>query len=115
MSTIGLPEAWGFCGCANEDAIRLLRDILRMMAEEGPPMGDYSRPEMVKARDQWTRYHIAARQKLAGGSAQWELFMHYVDKMGWSEHGGGINSSWLTPAGDEALATLNKLDLKDPN
>lgn len=115
MSIIGLPEDWGFCGCANEGALRLLRDILAKMAEEGPPRGDYSKPELVKAHDEWIRGHIEAREKLAGGPAQWELFMHYIDKMGWSEHGGGINSSWLTQSGKDALETLRGLDLGDPN
>jgi hypothetical protein len=112
---INLPDSWGFCGCANEDAIRLLRDILRKMDEKGPPMGSFSVPGSVERQNAWIREHIESRHKLAGGSAQWELFMHYIDKMGWSEHGGGINSSWLTPAGDEALRVLNGLDLEDPN
>lgn len=105
MSVIALPEDWGFCGCANEDALRLLRDILRKMAEKPPGLGNI----------EWSRRHVAEREKLAGGPAQWELFMHYVDKMGWSEHGGGINSAWLTKSGEEALETLRGLDLEDPN
>lgn len=94
---IGLPEEWGFCGCANEPAIALLRDILRLM-DEALSVDDIPK-------------HIEARKQLAGGSAHWELFMHYIDKLGWSEHGGGINSPWLTDSGKAALKLLEGLDL----
>jgi hypothetical protein len=81
------------------------------MNEESPPfpMGN---PEKCQALDTWIQEHIARREKLAGGPAHWELFMHYIDKMGWSEHGGGINSSWLTAEGKAALSTLNELRLE---
>ncbi len=120
MSVIELPEAWDICGCANEPALRLLRDIMRCMEEESPPLPSHKaspeeREERRLAMDAWVREHIDRREKLAGGSANWELFMHYIDKMGWSEHGGGINSSWLTGEGKAALEILNGLELRDPN
>ena len=107
MSTIELPEEWGFCACTNEHALRLLRDILRMMEEESPDMTDR------EGFDSWVLNHIVDREALAGGSAQWELFMHYIEHMGWSEHGGGINSSWLNGEGKKALETLEALPLDE--
>ena len=111
MSAIELPEEWGMCGCANEGALRLLRDILRVMAEKSPDMPAKFDSEFRHVMDAWVSRHIARRETTAGGPAQWELFMHYIDKMGWSEHGGGINSSWLTGEGQAALATLEALPL----
>lgn len=113
MSVIDLPEEWGLCGCANEPALRLLRDLLRCMAEEGPPLSIGGTPEKRKEFEVWLHGHVARRSRIAGGSAQWELFMHYIDKLGWSEHGGGINSSWLTGEGEKALEILNGLELGD--
>lgn len=117
MSIIGLPEDWGICGCANEPAIRLLRDLLRVMTEEAPASIDamVNSPEKSQALKVWIHEHIERRHRVAGGEAQWELFMHFIDLKGWGEHGGGINSSWLTSEGKLALETLNGLDLDDPN
>lgn len=111
MSAIELPEEWGMCGCANEGALRLLRDLLAKMNEKGPdPFGG---PKKREAFEGWVTAHIREREALAGGAAHWELFMHYIDKMGWSEHGGGINSSWLTGSGEKALELLRSLELGD--
>ena len=106
--TMQLPEEWGFCGCANEPAIKLLRDILRKMNEKGPCL-----TKGHEVSHDWVLGHIKEREALAGGSAHWELFMHYIDKMGWSEHGGGINSAWLTGEGERALELLEKLPLDE--
>ncbi len=101
MSRIELPNAWGICACANEPALRLLRDILRTMSEP------------VRDGHDWVTKHISRRESVAGGRAQWELFMHYIERMGWSDHGGGINSSWLNSEGLKALAVLERLPLDE--
>lgn len=102
MSVIDLPDEWGFCGCTNESALIRLRDIMRLM--------DENRDHKVPF-DKWYPGFCERRDAICPGPL-WELMMHFIEHLGWGEHGGGINSSWLNGKGAEALKLLEGLDLE---
>lgn len=107
MSRIELPESWNLCACANEPALARLRDVMRLANEKAPvSMAGNWRPEF----DAWYDGYRKRQEELAPGPL-WELMMHLIDRMGWGEHGSGINGSWLTAEGEEALRVLEGLPL----
>lgn len=85
------------CGCANGPALRVLRDCMRVMQDKG----DHNAPGWYE--------RLCQRQVEATGGGSWEIVMHLLDQLGWNEHGGSINASWLTPTGEAALVALTRL------
>lgn len=91
----------GLCDCANEPAMRRLRDVMRLMrdwAQNEEPHGVY-----------YPKY--CARREALAPHPLWELLMHWLTAVDWAEHGGGINTSWLTGEGERTLAELEAMDL----
>lgn len=96
------PDDWNVCPCANEPAMIRLRDIMRLMQENR----DGKIPH-----EKWWPIFCEKQAALAPGPL-WELMMHFIEAKGWSEHGGGINASWLNASGERALQALEDADLE---
>jgi hypothetical protein len=93
----------GFCGCGMpEKNLRYMRDCLRHIAT----LRIVNEKEKTDWESAWKEW-MEAGNKLMGNA---EYFTRYVlDHRGFTEHGVGITSAWLTEQGEQLLADLDAL------
>lgn len=102
-----MDDILGFCGCGNPDvALKWVRDAL-MLATERSPADPFDGKEACKAFDVWCA-DIESRRRAFFGSRGAELFfLYWLDREGLTEHGGGVDASWLSESGAALLEDLN--------
>lgn len=88
-------EDAGFCTCgAWGDALERIRDMLKVISVQGE-----GRTENLS--------------KLIPDDGVCHIFLCWMDKAGWLEHGGAIGGAWLTPLGHQVHALLKDMAADD--
>lgn len=88
----------GFCGCGSDDAMYLLRDILKEMQRYGERKG---------FDKDLQKEHENKMLEIVGGNKDGvlEFIYYWLDNKGFTEHGGSI-PGWLEGSGDGLLHDL---------
>jgi len=88
-------EVMKFCGCGNpQSVLEQLRDVLEWTD------GGYDR--------EWKEQDDGFRRLIGDNETTILMYKYWLCMHNWTEHGGNITYSWLTPEGDEVLALLKE-------
>ena len=95
----------GYCDCAYDDALPLLRDFLRAVSAWNDSGDDAERRQSA---------HQSMRQLLnANGSAgMLSLFVHFLERANLVQHNFNLYDLWITPRGRWVLAGLERFGPK---
>lgn len=98
-----------FCGCGNlTENLKFVRDVLRHISDLKEKVWPKAQecPNAAEAYDKWNVEGDALM-----GRSRW--FMRYfLDREGFTEHGGSIGGAWLTSEGQQLLEDLDELFAK---